>query len=95
MLEIDKAHIVGHSMGGMIGQMIAIQRPELALSLVTINSAAGPGFGPAMPRLGTLAPFLPLLRSLFLYQTIVAVSLDVAASLDVAVSRTFLSDPGF
>lgn len=36
--NIDKAHIVGMSMGGMIAQTIAIEHPERALSLCSIMS---------------------------------------------------------
>ncbi len=40
-LNIEKAHIVGASMGGMIAQIIAAQHPERALSLVSIMSTTG------------------------------------------------------
>ena len=40
-LGIDKAHIVGASMGGMIAQIVAAQHPERALSLVSIMSTSG------------------------------------------------------
>jgi 3-oxoadipate enol-lactonase len=36
-LEISPAHIVGISMGGMIGLQLAVDRPELVRSLVVIN----------------------------------------------------------
>ncbi len=40
-LGIDKAHIVGASMGGMIAQRVAATAPERTLSLVSIMSSSG------------------------------------------------------
>jgi pimeloyl-ACP methyl ester carboxylesterase len=40
-LNIDKAHIVGASMGGMIAQMVAANHPEKTLSLTSIMSTTG------------------------------------------------------
>ncbi len=40
-LEIDRAHIVGASMGGMIAQVIAIEHPDRTLSLASIMSNTG------------------------------------------------------
>jgi pimeloyl-ACP methyl ester carboxylesterase len=40
-LEIDAAHMVGASMGGMIAQLIAIRHPERVLSLISIMSTTG------------------------------------------------------
>ncbi len=40
-LNIEDAHIVGASMGGMIAQIIAAQYPERAQSLVSIMSTTG------------------------------------------------------
>lgn len=40
-LVIDKAHIVGASMGGMIAQIIAARYPDRCLSLVSIMSTSG------------------------------------------------------
>jgi pimeloyl-ACP methyl ester carboxylesterase len=40
-LEIDAAHLVGVSMGGMIGQTVAIRRPERVRSLVSMMSSTG------------------------------------------------------
>jgi pimeloyl-ACP methyl ester carboxylesterase len=40
-LGIDKAHIVGASMGGMIAQLVAINHPNKARSLVSIMSTTG------------------------------------------------------
>jgi pimeloyl-ACP methyl ester carboxylesterase len=38
-IEIEKAHICGFSMGGMIGQTIAIEHPERIKSLITMSSS--------------------------------------------------------
>ncbi len=46
-LDIDKAHIVGASMGGMIAQIVAAQYPERTLSLTSIMSSSG---DPKLPR---------------------------------------------
>ena len=40
-LGIDAAHVVGASMGGMIGQTMAIERPERVGSLVSMMSSTG------------------------------------------------------
>jgi pimeloyl-ACP methyl ester carboxylesterase len=40
-LGIDSAHVVGASMGGMIAQLIAINHPDRARSLVSIMSTTG------------------------------------------------------
>ena len=49
-LGIDKAHIVGASMGGMIGQIMAGRYPERVLTLTSIMTTSGrPGLpGPTM-----------------------------------------------
>ena len=40
-LGVDRAHIVGASMGGMIAQMMAIDHPDRVLSLTSIMSTTG------------------------------------------------------
>jgi pimeloyl-ACP methyl ester carboxylesterase len=40
-LEIDAAHVVGASMGGMIAQLMAAEQPDRVLSLVSIMSNTG------------------------------------------------------
>jgi pimeloyl-ACP methyl ester carboxylesterase len=40
-LERDAAHVVGVSMGGMIGQMLAAEHPQLVRSLVSVMSTTG------------------------------------------------------
>ena len=49
-LGIDKAHIVGASMGGMIAQLVAINHPEATKSLISVMSTTGrPDLPPARP----------------------------------------------
>ena len=43
-LGVDKAHVVGASMGGMIAQTLAIEHPHRVLSLVSIMSNVGGRF---------------------------------------------------
>ena len=43
-LGIDRAHVVGASMGGMIAQSLAARRPERVRSLVSIMSTTGNRF---------------------------------------------------
>jgi pimeloyl-ACP methyl ester carboxylesterase len=51
-LGIDRAHIVGASMGGMIAQTFAIRHPQRTISLCSIMSTTGnPGVGQADPTL--------------------------------------------
>ena len=53
-LQIDKAHIVGVSMGGMVAQRVALLAPQRALSLASIMSSSGarglPAATPAVTR---------------------------------------------
>jgi len=57
-LGIEKAHIVGTSMGGMIGQAMAIEHPGRVASLTSIMSTTGdPDVG--MPRPEVLASQMP------------------------------------
>jgi pimeloyl-ACP methyl ester carboxylesterase len=46
-LGIDRAHVVGASMGGMIAQHLAARHPDRVLSLASIMSTTG---NPALPR---------------------------------------------
>lgn len=40
-LGIEKAHIIGNSLGGMVAQTLVIEHPERALSLASISSTTG------------------------------------------------------
>src|SRR3954451_12877624 len=40
-LDLAPAHVIGASMGGMIGQMLAAEHPELVTSLTSIMSTTG------------------------------------------------------
>ena len=56
-LEIDSAHVVGASMGGMIAQALAIEHPKRVRSLASIMS--GPGSrGSRMPRVRAMATLM-------------------------------------
>jgi pimeloyl-ACP methyl ester carboxylesterase len=45
-LGIDRAHVLGASMGGMIAQVVAIEHPERVRSLISVMSMTGePEFG--------------------------------------------------
>jgi pimeloyl-ACP methyl ester carboxylesterase len=55
-LGIDRAHVVGASMGGMIAQMVAVRHPDRVRSLVSIMSTTGgPFVGHTSPK---VFPFL-------------------------------------
>jgi len=60
-LDIERAHLVGASMGGMIGQTLAAARPDRVASLTSIMSTSGhrwlpPGRPEAMLRLSKRPP---------------------------------------
>ncbi|WJS97776.1 alpha/beta fold hydrolase [Novosphingobium humi] len=46
-LDIERAHVVGRSMGGMIAQIMASRHPERVLSLTSIMASSGNPFLPA------------------------------------------------
>lgn len=49
-LGIERAHVVGASMGGMIGQLVTAEYPERVLSFTSIMSTTGnPSLSPAKP----------------------------------------------
>jgi pimeloyl-ACP methyl ester carboxylesterase len=59
-LHIERAHIVGGSMGGMIAQLVAAEYPERTLSLTSIMSTSGNPelkLGPAVALLGASVGF--------------------------------------
>jgi pimeloyl-ACP methyl ester carboxylesterase len=48
--SIDRAHVVGRSMGGMIAQLMACEHPDRIASLTSIMSSTGnPALPPPMP----------------------------------------------
>jgi pimeloyl-ACP methyl ester carboxylesterase len=55
-LGVDRAHVLGVSMGGMIGQRMALLAPQRVLSLCSVMSSSG---APGLPRAR-----LPVLRAL-------------------------------
>lgn len=46
-LSVDRAHVVGRSMGGMVAQIMASEHPARVLSLTSIMSSTG---NPALPQ---------------------------------------------
>lgn len=46
---IDSAHVLGHSLGGMIAQVLAAEHPERLLSLISISSTTGDPELPSRP----------------------------------------------
>jgi pimeloyl-ACP methyl ester carboxylesterase len=77
-LGIDRAHVVGASMGGMIAQTVAIEHPQRVISLTSIMSNTGGRFTgqPALLAYPTLLKAAPSEREAFaehfvkLYRTI-------------------------
>lgn len=82
-LRVDKAHIVGASMGGMIAQALAIEFPSRVLTLTSIMSSTG---NPELP------PATPAAMSVLLAPP--PTSRDEAIERSVTVFRT-IGSPGF
>src|SRR4051812_44074275 len=63
----DSAHVVGASMGGMIAQTMAVERPERVRSLVSIMSTTGARFTgmPSVKTFGVLFSKRPTDREAF------------------------------
>ena len=64
-LAIERAHVVGASMGGMIVQELAIRHPDRVLSLASIMSTTGDGTSgmPAPEAIGALVAPQPASRT--------------------------------
>jgi pimeloyl-ACP methyl ester carboxylesterase len=71
-LYIDKAHICGLSMGGMIAQTIAIEHQDRVLSLISMESTTGePGLPGARPGVReALLKLPPLEREAYIQYTV-------------------------
>lgn len=49
-VEVERAHVMGLSMGGMIVQRVAIHHPDRLLSMTSVMSSTGePGYGASTP----------------------------------------------
>jgi pimeloyl-ACP methyl ester carboxylesterase len=57
-LEVDAAHVVGASMGGMIAQTLAARHPDRTRSLVSIMSGPGGRTPATMPRMSVIGTLL-------------------------------------
>jgi pimeloyl-ACP methyl ester carboxylesterase len=71
-LGIDRAHVVGASMGGMIVQHLAIEHPTRLRSLVSVMSMTGePAYGsPAPEAIGVLLSPPPAERDAFIERSV-------------------------
>ncbi|MBC9247562.1 alpha/beta fold hydrolase [Paracoccus sp. 11-3] len=57
--RIERAHFLGHSLGGMIVQMIAAEHPDRVLSMISASSTSGEPdlpFGPALAAISEPMP---------------------------------------
>ena len=44
-LELDRFHLLGHSMGGIVAQKLVLEHPELVESLILMDTLAEPALG--------------------------------------------------
>jgi pimeloyl-ACP methyl ester carboxylesterase len=82
----ESAHIVGTSLGGMVGQTLAIEHPARVRSLTSIMSTPGARVG-TMPKLATLRAILKLSGT-------PVTSAEMAAREAVAMKR-LIGSPGY
>lgn len=47
-LDVDHAHVIGHSMGGMIAQIVALRRPDLVTTLTLMSTSPSHSFDPTL-----------------------------------------------
>lgn len=56
---VERAHILGHSLGGMIAQVLAARHPDRVLSLIPVSATSGDPdlpYGPAMTAMTKMQP---------------------------------------
>ncbi|MCX9148640.1 alpha/beta fold hydrolase [Erythrobacter sp. WG] len=78
-LGIDKAHVVGASMGGMIVQLMAVHHPDRLLTLTSIMSTTGSGKLPQAEKHAIEALTAPL--AALDEETVVAHGINVARNI--------------
>lgn len=84
-LQIERAHIVGASLGGAIAQIIAARYPQRTLSLTSIMSSSGNPLLPPPTAAAATALFAPL-----------PAARDRASIVDDAISRYLpVASPGY
>src|SRR5437763_5604321 len=83
----DSAHVFGFSLGGMIGQVLAIRHPGRVRSLTSMASAPGMSFRISRPRLGTALRVRQVVRQ-------AGTGREAAAETWVAVQR-IIGSPGY
>jgi pimeloyl-ACP methyl ester carboxylesterase len=102
-LQVERAHVVGVSMGGMIAQRMAIAAPQRLLSLTSIMSSSGarglPEATPAVRRVLMRSPASPALEDIVahyvqLYRTIGSPAYpipeaDMRQRIEASIRRSF------